>query len=123
MSNTQGPLCNLNGVKLIWFPLQIPKPAMIYWMATLIRLSTKDHSLSWRITPYCACVLCQPEQEFKNYLFFKLCSLRKSQRIFYVNANSKKTIPGWEEEQRWAVRYLSSESSIRIVLSIARTFI
>ncbi|KAL4304481.1 hypothetical protein GQ457_10G019910 [Hibiscus cannabinus] len=56
--------------KILWFPLHVPKHAIISWMTILDRLPTKDRLLRMGLEIDTRCVLCVDGIDSRNHLFF-----------------------------------------------------
>ena len=57
--------------KLLWSSLNIPKHAVVVWMAILNRLPTKDRLIAWGMEINGICCLCQNANESRDHLFFE----------------------------------------------------
>lgn len=66
-------------VNMLWFRGNIPRHAVILWMAVKQRLYTQDRMLNFGIINRISCVFCRLNIECHDHLFFE-CSL--SQRIW-----------------------------------------
>lgn len=58
---------------LIWIKKGIPKHMTLAWLMLLNKYPTRDHLLAWGLQTDLLCLLCNPENESRNHLFF-FCS-------------------------------------------------
>ena len=105
--------------KLLWSSLNIPRHAMVVWMAILNRLPTKDRLISWGMEVNGICCLCQNANETRDHLFVE-CSYSKGiWAMILANCGISRVIGSWNEELQWAIRNMKGKQLVATLLRVA----
>ncbi|XP_039023343.1 uncharacterized protein LOC120155962 [Hibiscus syriacus] len=104
---------------LIWFPLHIPRFAMITWFALFDRLPTRDRLLKLGLVVASECVLCSSDLETRDHLFFNCVFSKEVWGGILQICNLSRSVGGWSQEVLWAVAELKGRSLIITLLKLA----
>lgn len=105
--------------RVIWFHKHVPRWALIEWMATLGRLSTKHRLLSWGITTNDLCALCGTGQESHGYLFFACTFSTCVWSHFLCKKDVSTPLLNLQGELNWAKLHRGSSSFQYIVFKLS----
>ncbi|KAL4361754.1 hypothetical protein GQ457_04G001430 [Hibiscus cannabinus] len=105
--------------KIVWFPLHIPKHAMITWMTILNRLPTRDRLLRMEIVEDSMCELCGNVVESRCHLFFECRFSREIWENVLKLCGLSRMMQRWDDELDWAIAVLKGKSLIVYILKLA----
>ncbi|KAL4340919.1 hypothetical protein GQ457_08G001550 [Hibiscus cannabinus] len=105
--------------KLIWFPLHVPKHALIAWMALHERLPTKDRLMRMGIVVDCLCPMCEDAAESHSHLFFECAVSSRIWTMVLRTCGLNRMVLQWSREVAWAVNSLKGKSLLSSILRIA----
>ena len=110
----------VNWHRMIWFNGNIPKHAIISWLAILGRLPTRDRLIRWGIKiadP--SCLLCQHAQETANHLLFE-CPYSKELWLRIMNLCGFAQAPfTWNIVFPWCVTNFKGKSFISLICQLS----
>ncbi|XP_039023020.1 uncharacterized protein LOC120155558 [Hibiscus syriacus] len=111
--------CRIVWHKLIWFPLHVPKYAMVAWFAILNRFATKDRLRRMGTDMDSVCALCADADKSKNHIFFECAfSVRVWSVVLGLCGLDRSTL-SWDQELDWAVSCLKDKCLTVKLLKLA----